>query len=120
MSRVHDAMRNLEHRSAPEKGSVTAPSSLVGALIGELAHEVPDDPSLEGVRADLLAVSRSYESDKKKDLALRFFLALRSLLRAHQKLQERLRKAETNRAQIEVRPLEPEADPHSDLAGRHA
>jgi hypothetical protein len=94
MSRVHDAMRSLEHKSTPEKGSVAAPTNLVGALIGELADELPDDASLEAVRADLIAASRAYEHDKKKDLALRFYLAMRSLLRAHEMLQERLKKAE--------------------------
>jgi len=99
MSRVHDAMRNLEQKSAPEKDPVAVPGNLVGALIGELADEVPDDPNLESVRADLLSVSRSYEQDKKKDLALRFYLAMRSVLRANEMLQDRLRKVEKrNRA----------------------
>jgi len=55
-------------------------SKLVGALIEELAHDVPDDPRLETVRADLLAASKSYEAGRKKDLALRFYLAVRALL----------------------------------------
>lgn len=129
MSRVHDAMRNLEQKSAPEKDPVAAPGNLVGALIGELADEVPDDPNLESVRADLLSVSRSYEQDKKKDLALRFYLAMRSVLRANEMLQDPLRKLEKrNRAaefgsienSEEVRPAEA-ADPHSDRSiGQHA
>jgi len=55
-------------------------NKLIGALIEELAHDMPDDPRLETVQADLLAASRSYESGKKKDLALRFYLAVRALL----------------------------------------
>ena len=99
MSRVHDAMRNLEQKGAPERDPVAVPGNLVGALIGELADEVPDDPNLESVRADLLSASRSYEQDKKKDLALRFYLAMRSVLRANEMLQDRLRKVEKrNRA----------------------
>jgi hypothetical protein len=97
MSRMYDAMRNLAHKSAPETGSEAALSNLVGALIEELANEVPDDPYLESVRADLLAASCSYETCEKKDLALRFYLAFRSLLREHVLLQERLRKAEASK-----------------------
>jgi hypothetical protein len=63
-----------------EHGDRNSMSKLVGALIEELAHDVPDDPRLETVRADLLAASKSYEAGKKKDLALRFYLAVRSLL----------------------------------------
>ena len=70
----------------------------MGALIEELADEVPDDPYLETVRADLLAAGRSYETGKKKDLALRFYLAFRSLLREHAVLAERLSKAEAAKA----------------------
>jgi hypothetical protein len=94
MSRVHDAMRNLEHKSAPENGSGVALGNLVGALIEELADEVPDDHRLETVRADLIAASRSFEAGKKKDLALRFYLATRSLLREYELLQERVKKLE--------------------------
>jgi hypothetical protein len=94
MSKVHDAMRHLEHQSAPETSSGAALNNLVSALIEELANEVPDDPKLETVRADLLAASRSFETGKKKDLALRFYLAMRSLLRENELLQERLKKAE--------------------------
>ncbi len=94
MSRVHNAMRSLEHRATPETGSSSALSSLVGALLEELEDDLPDDPNLETVRADLIAASRSYETSKKKDLALRFYLAIRSLLREHALLQERVRKAE--------------------------
>jgi hypothetical protein len=63
-----------------EHGDRNGMSKLVGALIEELAHDVPDDPRLETVRADLLAASKSYNEGKKKDLALRFYLAIRSLL----------------------------------------
>jgi hypothetical protein len=99
MSRVHDAVRRLE-KGAPDGGSgpANALSNLVGALIQELADEIPDDPYLETVRADLLAASRSYESAKKKDLALRFYLAMRSLLRENAILQERLKHAEAAKA----------------------
>lgn len=55
-------------------------SKLIGALIEELAHDMPDDPRLETVQSDLLAASRCYESGKKKDLALRFYLAVRALM----------------------------------------
>lgn len=100
MSRVHDAMRSLEQKSAPEN-SAACPANLVSALIGELADEIADDPSLEGVRLDLLGASRSYESDKKKDLALRFYLAMRSLLRTNEILQQRVAKAEKKHRALE-------------------
>ena len=90
MSKVHDAMRGLEQK--PALGS--ALSSLVGALLEELAHEVPDDPKLETVRADITAASRSYEAAKKKDLALRFYLAMRSLLHEYELVSASLRRAE--------------------------
>ena len=102
MSKVHDAMRHLEHKSAPETGSGAALNNLVGALIEELADEVPDDPKLETVRADLLAASRSFETGKKKDLALRFYLAVRALLQEI----EHLRHTETARFK-EAGPLPP-------------
>ena len=92
MSKVHDAMRQLEQKTNTETASGGALSSLVGALIEELANEVPDDPRLESVRADLMAASRSFDGYKKKDLALRFYLAMRALLRENELLQERLRK----------------------------
>lgn len=94
MSKVHDAMRGLEQKNVAEPASVATLSSLVGALLEELAHEVPDDPKLETVRADLEAASRSYESCKKKDLALRFYLATRSLLREYERVSADLRRAE--------------------------
>jgi hypothetical protein len=102
MSRVHEAMRDLERRTATEKPAPAPASNLISALIGELADEVPDDPNLEAVRADLLSVSRSYENDKKKDLALRFYIAMRSALRAHEILLERLKKAERKSRPNEV------------------
>ena len=68
-------------------------SKLIGALIEELAHDMPDDPRLETVQADLLAASRCYESGKKKDLALRFYLAVRALMQEI----EHLRHTETAR-----------------------
>ena len=122
MSRVHEAMRNLENKSAAEKELGAAPSNLVGALIAELADEVPDDPNLETVRADLLSVSRSYEGDKKKDLALRFYLATRSLLRAHEMLHERLKKAEKRNRMPEVGTSEetPAEVPETNALANHA
>ncbi len=109
MSKVHDAMRHLELKSTPETGPGAALSNLVGALIEELAHEVPDDPKLETVRADLLAASRSYETCKKKDLALRFYLAMRSLLREHELLQDRFRRSERRMQIPELPNVTPEA-----------
>jgi hypothetical protein len=81
MSQVHNAMRRLEGKPTAGKPTDTALSNLVGALLEELADEVPDDPRLETVRADLLAAASSYQSGDKKDLAMRFYLATRSLLR---------------------------------------
>jgi hypothetical protein len=77
-----------------EEGKNDTMSKLVGALIFELADDVPDRPGLETVRADLLAASRVYEHGKKKDLTLRFYLAIRSLL--HE--VERLEKLEAERS----------------------
>jgi hypothetical protein len=96
MSKVHVAMRSLErmeHKDM-ENSSSNASSHLVGALLAELADEVGDDPRLEAVRMDLIAASRCFDDGKKKDLALRFYLAFRSLLRENEALQGRLRKAE--------------------------
>jgi len=95
MSKVHEAMRSLDRMTPPEDGS--ALNNLVGALIDELANEVPDDPNLESVRVDLVAAGRSYESCKKKDLALRFYLTIRALLREYELLHQRLRKSEKER-----------------------
>ena len=107
MSKVHDAMRSLEHKPSAEPAPSASLSSLVGALLGELASEVPDDPKLETVRADLFAASRTYESSKKKELALRFYLATRSLLHEYEQVSANLRRAER-------RPPPPEAEaPHA-------
>ncbi len=119
MSRVHDAMRQLTENSGPaSRHSGGTLSSLVGALIGELSDDVPDDPVLEGVRSDLLAAKRSYESGDKQDLALRFYLAMRSLLHRHAFIQERLRQAgasagETSRAEVPTADLAPESTEQS-------
>jgi hypothetical protein len=107
MSKVHDAMRSLEHKPSAEPASGAALSSLIGALLGELAIEVPDDPRMETVRADLFAASRSYESSKKKELALRFYLAMRTLLHEYEQVSANLRRAERRPP-----PPEPEA-PHA-------
>jgi hypothetical protein len=98
MSRVHSAMRRLENRNVPETGSDKALGNLVCALLEELADEVPDDANLETVRADLLAASNSYESGDKKDLAMRFYLTIRGLLRENAILQERTRVTEPPKA----------------------
>jgi hypothetical protein len=136
MSKIHDAVRSLEHKGTPEPSSSAGLSNLVGALIEELAHEVPDEPYLEAVKTDLLAASRSYETGKKKDLALRFYLATRALLREHTLMHERLKRAERKSSvldpgNIENAPMAPERpawrpevralgstlDPHSDKPG---
>ena len=110
-------MRSLEQKSEPEKGPSAALSNLVGALLGELVDEMPDDPRLETVRADLLAASRGYETSRKKDLALRFYLATRSLLREHELLQDRLRKAEKKVHFLETGTVEPAAHEAKPEAG---
>jgi len=94
MSRVHDAMRRLENRTPGGNPPDTALSNLVGALLEELADEMPDDPHLEAVRVDLLAAAGSYQSGDKKDLAMRFYLAVRSLLREYEDLEARLKPAQ--------------------------
>jgi hypothetical protein len=109
MSKVHDAMRSLEQKPLAEPAPHEAIRSLVGALLDELAREVPDDPKLETVRADLTAASRSYESYKKKDLALRFYLATRSLLHEYEALSATVRRAE-RRAPVQE-PEHPEVTP---------
>jgi hypothetical protein len=86
VSRVHDAMRRIEQTPPPARAG-GALSKLVSALIEELASDVPDDPRLETVRADLVTASRSYESGETQDLALRFYLAIRSLLHEIEHLQ---------------------------------
>jgi hypothetical protein len=78
VSQMYDAV--CAGPSLRERLKLQAMGKLVGALIEELASDVPDDPRLETVRADLLTASRSYESGEKQDLALRFYLAIRSLL----------------------------------------
>lgn len=93
MSRVHDAMRRLENKPAAAKASDSALNNLVGALLEELADEVPDDPRLETIRADLLAAASSYQTGDKKDLAMRFYLATRSLLREYEDLEARTKPA---------------------------
>lgn len=104
MSRVHNAMRGLEQRSAaePEKPSL---NNLVGALLEELADEISDDLKLEAVKTDLAAAGRCFENSKKKDLALRFYLATRSLLREYELLHERLRHAEKKNQALEAASL---------------
>lgn len=104
MSRVHNAMRGLENRNtaAPEKEGSATLNNLVGALLEELADEIPDDLKLESVKTDLVAVSRFYQHSKKKDLALRFYLATRSLLREYELLHDRLRHVEKKNQALEA------------------
>jgi hypothetical protein len=104
VSRVHNAMRGLEYRSAvaPEKESSPTLNNLVGALLEELADEIPDDLKLESVKTDLVAASRSYEKSKKKDLALRFYLATRSLLREYEHLHDRFKHLEKKNQALEA------------------
>lgn len=105
MSKVHDAMRHLEKmelKEAPEDNRGKALSSLIGALLADLADELSDEPQLETVRADLVAASLSYEGAKKKDLTLRFYLAFRSMLHAHESLRDRLRHAEKRIVALEA------------------
>jgi hypothetical protein len=63
-------------------------SKLVGALLLELVADVPDKPGFESVKADRLAASQAYEYAQKKDLALRFYLAIRSLLHLQDQLEK--------------------------------
>jgi len=70
-------------------------SKLVGALLDELADDVPNEPYLETVKNDLTAARSVYESGKKKDLALRFYLAIRSLLHEVERLEEELKEAKS-------------------------
>ena len=104
MSRVHSAMRGLEYRntSVPEKEPSATVNNLVGALLEELADEISDDFKLESVKTDLVVASRSYENSKKKDLALRFYLATRSLLREYELLHDRLKQAEKKNQALEA------------------
>jgi len=74
-------------QSREEEGSNSVSASPVGALIEDLAHEVPDDPYFETIRTDLLSASRSDKTGQEKDLILRLYLAIRSLLREHARLR---------------------------------
>jgi len=65
----------------------SALNKLMGALLAELANEVPDGVQMEGIRADLLAASRSYELGRQEELALRFYLAFRSMLHEYDQIQ---------------------------------
>jgi hypothetical protein len=72
----------------PKEGTDDTMSKLVGELLRELADDVPDKPGFESVRADLLTASKVYEYGKKKDLALRFYLAIRSLFHELERLDK--------------------------------
>jgi exonuclease V gamma subunit len=106
--------------AAPEKEPSSTLSNLVGALLEELADEIPDDLKLEAVKTDLVAASRSYENSKKKDLALRFYLATRALLREYEVLHDRLRHMEKKNQALEAENLATQADAkpevHTDAA----
>jgi hypothetical protein len=86
MSQTYEVLRRIAKKGSSE--SESAMGNLMGALIEELAKDVPDDPGLETVRADILTASRSYETSDKRDLALRFYLAVRSLLSEVERLQQ--------------------------------
>jgi hypothetical protein len=72
-----------------EHASENSMSKLMGALIAELASQVPTDSRLEIVRSDLLAASALYESGKRDELTLRFYLVITFLLRELQQLNQR-------------------------------
>jgi hypothetical protein len=55
-------------QSREEEGPNSVPTNPVGALIEDLAHEVPCDPYFETVRTDLLSASRSDKTGEEKDL----------------------------------------------------
>src|SRR5271154_3037765 len=78
----------------PRAGAEENMSKLVGALLLELVDDVPDKTAFESVRADLLAASKVYESGKKKDLALRFYLAVRTLLHEVERMEKMEKSAE--------------------------
>jgi hypothetical protein len=73
------------------KAPATGVSGLVGALIEELADDLPDDLFFETVRADLLGANRARDADK----TLRFYLLIRWLLRERILLQKRFNKAQS-------------------------
>ena len=85
----------------PDEAADDSMSKLVGALLVELANEVPDRPGFESVRADLLAASKVYEDGKRKDLVLRFYLAMRSVF--HE--LKRLEKIEAGRLRESAAPI---------------
>ena len=65
-----------------------AMSKLVGALLLALVDDVPNKPGFESVKADLLAASQTYEYAQNKDVVLRFYLAIRSLLHLQDQLEK--------------------------------
>jgi hypothetical protein len=90
--RFTDAFREVQHASKWNKRVRAAieerqqAPKLVGELLRELAEDVPNKPGFESVRADLLAASKVYEYGKKQDMALRFYLAIRSLFHELERL----------------------------------
>jgi len=72
-----------------EHASESNMSKLMGALIAELASQVPTDSRLEIVKSDLLAASTLYDSGKRDELTLRFYLVITFLLRELQQLNQR-------------------------------
>lgn len=85
----------------PNEAADHTMSKLVGALLRELASEVPDKPGLESVRTDLLTAGKVYEDGKKKDLALRFYLAFRSLIQELKRM-EKLEAARAKEAAAQI------------------
>jgi hypothetical protein len=100
MSRVHDAMRRIARKSVSDLTFGSPRRNLVGALIEELADEIPDDAGLEMVKADLLGVVQTAEASGDNETPLRFYLAMRALLREYAALQDRLKKFDA----VEVKP----------------
>jgi len=56
-------------------------STLIQALLAELAHEIPEGLRIELARADLLIVSKMPVSERSDELLLRLYLIVRTLLR---------------------------------------
>jgi hypothetical protein len=87
MSKLVSALTQAQ-TGIPKEGADDTMSKLVGALLLELVDDVPDKPGFESLRADLLAACQVYDDGKKKDLALRFYLAIRSLLHLLDRLEK--------------------------------
>ena len=86
MSQTYEVLRRIGKKGSPE--SETAMGKLMGALIEELSKDVPDDPGLETVKSDILTASRVYETSEKRDVAMRFYLAVRTLLQELERVKQ--------------------------------